>query len=144
TAFSGSTRNSQTVSGLAAIASSRSTVVVSAVASTCAPFLSFGFALQRVEPLVPERLEEGPQLGKALRSGAVEAPRAVSPFVHEPGLLQDRQVLRHRRPRHVEVLRDLARRQLPVADEREDPAAARLRDRFQGGVHGRLFKQILT
>src|SRR5206468_11475957 len=122
-AFSGSTRNSQIVSGRAAIASSRITDVVSAVVSILLPLLSFGLALERVEAIAPELLEEPPDLGEPLRSRLVEAPGAVPALAHEPRLLQDVQVLRHGRPRHVEVGRDLTCGELAVADERQDLAA---------------------
>src|SRR5205085_11319311 len=135
TAFSGSTRNCQTVSGLAAIAISRSTVVVSVVASMLLCLLSLGLRLEGVEALVPELLQERLQLCEPLGPRAVEAPGAVASLGHEAGLLQDVQVLRDRRPRHVEVPRDLARGELAVADEREDLAPPGRRDRFQGGLH---------
>src|ERR1041385_2291255 len=110
--FSGSTRKSHTVSGLAAIVSSRSITTCSAVLAMLAPLLSFRLALERLEPLVPELFEEGPQLREPLGTGAVEAPGAVASLAHEPRLLQHGQVLRDRRPRQLEVRRDLARGQL--------------------------------
>src|SRR5918995_3813003 len=94
-AFSGSTRNSHTVSGLASIASSRSTVVMSVTASTFLPLLSFGFPFERLEALVPELVEEGLQRCEPFRTHAVQAPRSVPPLGHQPRLLQQRQVLRH-------------------------------------------------
>src|SRR5688572_5754703 len=142
-AFSGCTRNSHTVSGLASIWISRLTAV-SVLASILLPFLEFGLSLERLEPLVPELLEELPDRLEALRADPVEAPRAVAPLVHEPRLLQDGQVLRHSRPGDVEVRRDLARGELVVTDERQDQAAVRRCDRLQGGFHGPVCKQILT
>src|SRR5207248_6701106 len=130
TAFSGSTRNCQTVSGLAAIAISRSTEVVSVVASMRLCLLSFRLGLEGVEALVPELLQERLQLREPLGSRPVEALRAVASLAHEARLLQDGQVLRDRRPRHVEVPGDLARGELAVADKREDLAPRRRRDRL--------------
>src|SRR5262245_51500465 len=81
-AFSGSTRNCHTVSGLAAIVSSRSTdnsVVVCMLPS----LLSFCFPLERLEPDVPERLQERLQLVEALGARLVQAPRSVPPLAHE-------------------------------------------------------------
>src|SRR5712691_1340960 len=101
-AFSGSTRNCQTVSGLAAISSSRSITSRSAVVSMVLLLLSFGFAFKGLEPLVPELVEECLQVGEPFRAHAVEAPGAVASFAHEPGLLQDGQVLGDRGPRNLE------------------------------------------
>ena len=53
-------------------------------------------------------------------------------------------MLRDRRPRHVEMRRDLARRELALADERQDRAPARACDRLEGSFHGTLVKQKLT
>jgi hypothetical protein len=53
-------------------------------------------------------------------------------------------MLGNRRPGDVEVSGDLACRELAVADERQDLAAARAGDRFQCGFHGWLVKQKLT
>ena len=52
-----------------------------------------GLALQSVEPLVPESVEERLQLGEPLRSRPVQALRAVPPLAHQPGLLENAQVL---------------------------------------------------
>src|ERR687885_2889213 len=76
-AFSGSTRNSHTVSGLASISSSRWTARVSAVLSMLLPLLSFGLALEHVEAVAPEVVEERLQLGQPLRARPVEPPRSV-------------------------------------------------------------------
>src|SRR5918999_3572363 len=92
-AFSGSTKNSQTVSGRAAIVISRRTAV-SVLASILLPFLEFRLALQRLEPHVPELLEELPDRREAVGSHAVHAPGSVAPLLHQSGLLQDGQVLR--------------------------------------------------
>src|SRR6185312_15838961 len=136
-AFSGSTRNSQTVSGVASIASSRSTtVVVSVTASTLLPLLSFGFPFECFEAVVPELVEERLERREPLRAHAVETPRSVPTLGHESRLLQERQVLRDRRPRDVEPRRDLAGRQLGVANEGEDLPTARPGDCSQGGFHG--------
>src|SRR5262245_34539571 len=80
-ALSGSTRNSQTVSGRAAIPISRRTAV-SVLASILLPSLEFGLTPERLEPLVPELLEKLPDRLETLRTCPVEAPRAVAPLVH--------------------------------------------------------------
>src|SRR5262249_25337023 len=138
------TRSSQIVSGLAAIVSSRSITTCSAVFCMLSPLFSFRLALERLEPFVPELLEERLQLGEPLGTGAVEAPGAVASLAHEPRLLQHAQMLRDRRPREFEVRRDLPRGELVIRDEPEDRPAMRRGDRFQRSLHGALFKQILT
>src|SRR5215217_6440729 len=116
-AFSGSTRNSQTVSGLASIASVRSYATVSVAAFMLLPFLLLRFALECVEPDIPEVLEELSELRETFGTCPVQAACAVASLVHEPRLLQDVQMLGDRRTRDVEVRRDLACAELLVADE---------------------------
>src|SRR6266567_6147782 len=118
--FSGSMKNSQTVSGLAAIEIVRSTEIVSVVASMLLSLLLFRFAFECLEPDVPELFEEVLELAEPFGPGSIQASRAVASLVHEPRLLQDVQMLGDRRPRHVEVGCDLAGGELVVADERED------------------------
>src|SRR5262249_36017917 len=132
---SGSVRSSHTVSGLAAISICRSTIVLSVVASTLAALLSFGLAPQRLKPLVPESLEELPQLGEPFAARLVQAPGAVPPFVHETRPLQNGEVLRDRGAGDVEVRRDLAGRELPVADQHEDLSPPRLGNRLECCLH---------
>src|SRR2546430_14396542 len=120
--FSGSTRNSQTVSGLAAIEIVRSTEVVSVVASMLFLLLSLCFAFECLEAFVPELLEERLDFGEPFGARPVQAPRPVASLAHEPRLLQDVQMLRDRRPRDVEVRRDLTRGQLPIAHQGQDLA----------------------
>src|SRR3954464_6023013 len=128
-------RNSHTVSGLAAIATSRWTEVVSAVVSMLALLLSFRFALERLEPRVPEVLDERLDVHQPLRAGAVEPLGAVAPLIHQPRLLEDGQMLRDRRPGHVEMRRDVARAELVAPDEEEDLPPALGGESFQAGVH---------
>src|SRR6476620_2301768 len=134
--LSGSTRNSHTVSGLASIASSRSTAL-SVVVSIFLPLLPFGLALERDEAFVPEFLQKLLQLGEPFRAGAIEPFRPVASLAHEPRLLEDAQMLRDRRPRHVEMRSDLAGGELAVADEGQDLAAPRTGDRFERCFHER-------
>src|SRR5204862_179286 len=128
--FCGSTRKSQTVSGLASIAIVRSYTAVSVTASMLLPFLLLCLAFECLEPDVPEALEEVPYLHEPFGTCPVEAPGAVASLAHEPRLLQDVQVLGDRRPRDLEVRRDLAGAELSVADEAQDRAPSRLCDRF--------------
>jgi hypothetical protein len=100
--------------------------------------LAFRFAFEDLEPIVPERLEEGPELREPLRPRAIEAPRAVAALTYEPCLLEDGEVLRDRRPRHVEVRRDLACGELVCAHERQDLAPARRTDRLESRLHGNM------
>src|SRR5436190_13796454 len=109
--FSGSTKNSQTVSGLAAIEIVRSRVVVSVVVSMLVPLLLLRFAFECFQAHVPELLEELLEFGEPFRTCSVQAPRAVPSLAHEPRLLEDVQMLRNRRPGDVEVRRHLAGRE---------------------------------
>ena len=97
--------------------------------------LPLRFAFECFQPLVPEPLEELLELGEPFGARSVEAPRAVSSLAHEPRLLQDVEVLRHRRPGHVEVRGDLSRRELAVAYQRQDLAPPGRRDRLQRSLH---------
>src|SRR5947208_17192056 len=106
--FSGSTKNSQTVSGLAAIEIVRSSVVVSVVVSMLLPLLLLCLAFECFQPHVPELFEELLELGEPFRTCPVQAPRAVPSLAHEPRLLQHVQMLRDRRSCDVEVGRDLS------------------------------------
>src|SRR5690349_15461241 len=123
--FAGSTRNSHTVCGLASISTVRSTAV-SVVVSILLPLLHLGLPLERGEAITPELLEELLQLVEPFGPGPVEPSRPVASLVHEPRLLQDCQMLRDGRPRHLEVPGDLARGQLFVADEGQDLPPSRL------------------
>src|SRR5919197_3998454 len=86
--FSGSTKNSHTVSGLASIEIVRSTTVASVAASMLLLLLLLRFAFECFQPHVPELFEELLKLGEPFGTRPVEAPRAVSSLAHEPGLLQ--------------------------------------------------------
>src|SRR5512133_4282567 len=99
--FCGSTKNSQTVSGLASIAIVRSYTAVSVAASMLLLLLLLCFAFECLEPDVPEALQEVLELDEPLRSRPVETPGAVASLAHEPRLLQDVQVLGDRRPRDL-------------------------------------------
>src|SRR6266576_292716 len=133
--FCGSTKNSQTVSGLASIPIVRSYTAVSVTASMLLALLLLCFAFECLEPDVPEPLEEIPELDEPFGTRPVEASCAVASLAHEPRLLQDVQVLRDRRPRDVEVRRDLAGAELVLTDETQDRAPPRLGDGFQCGLH---------
>src|SRR3954452_13885754 len=109
--------------------------VLSVPASTILPFLGFRLALELGEAERPEALQELLELPEAFRTGAVEAPRPLTPLAHETGLLEYAQVLRDRRPRHVEARRDLAGGQLAAADEIEDLAPPRLCQCLDHGLH---------
>src|SRR5262245_1844449 len=133
--FRGSTKNSQTVSGFASIEIVRSYTVVSVTASMLLALLLFCLAFECLEPDVPEALEEVSELDEPFGTCAVEASGAVASFAHEPRLLQDVQVLGDRRPRDLEVRRDLAGAELAVADEAQNRAPSRLGDGFERGLH---------
>jgi hypothetical protein len=100
------------------------------------PLLLLRFAFECLEPDVPELLEEVLELGQPFGACSVQASRAVASLAHEPRLLQDGEVLGDRRPRDVEVRRDLARGELLVAHESQDPAPRRRGDRPECSLHG--------
>src|SRR5919201_2083346 len=138
TIFSGSTKNSNTVSGRAAILISRSTTVATSGGSTATSppsLFEFGRVLQTLEAFVPERFEKRPQIGEALGTKPVEPPRPFSPLRHEPRLAQDAQVLRHGRSRDLEAGGDLPGGKLVRADEGEDAPAVWFGDRPEGFFH---------
>src|ERR1051325_9975184 len=126
--FSSSTRNSHTVSGLAAIVTSRSRDTFSVVLSMLSPLLSLRLAFERLQPIAPELVQERLQLREPFGSGSVQAPGAVASLAHEPRLLQHAQVLGDRRTRQREVRRDLARGQLLIRDESQNRAPVRRGD----------------
>src|SRR5436190_8304904 len=135
--FSGSTKNSQTVCGLAAIEIVRSRVVVSVVVSMLLPLLLLRLAFECFQPHVPELLEELLELGEPFGTYPVQALRAVPSLAHEPRLLQDVQMLRNRRPGDVEVRRDLPGRELAVPHQGQDLASPGCSDCLQRGLHRR-------
>src|SRR3954463_11079863 len=99
TMSAGSVKNANTVSGLASMWTSRSMTSEELVlASTLLPFLGFGLALQLRQAERPEALEELLEVLQSFRTGAVEAPRALTPLAHETGLLEYAQVLGDRGP----------------------------------------------
>src|SRR5258705_7767357 len=141
--FSGSTKNSQTVSGLAAIEIVRSIEVVSVVASMLLLLLLLCLVFECLEPDVPELLEEVLELGQPFGTCSVQAPRAVASLAHEPRLLQNVQVLGDRRPRDVEMGSDLPGAELVVAHEREDLPPPGRGDCFECGLHVRYVSRFL-
>src|SRR5579864_2237699 len=107
----------------------------SAVASTLASLLSLGLAAQRLEPIVPESLEERLQLLEPLWPRPVEPPRAVPSLAHKSRLLENTEMLRDGRPGDLEPRSDLPRGELAVAHEQEDLPPAWFRDRLDCCVH---------
>src|ERR1044071_3323199 len=139
TIFSGSVKNSNTVSGRAAILISRSTTVATSGWSTATSPPSFFVLcgdLQALEPVAPERVQECTQVLEPFAADAVQALRPLAALAHQPRAFQNGQVLGHRRPRDGELGGDLTGRALAVRDELEDAAPVGLRDRAQCGLHG--------
>jgi hypothetical protein len=56
----------------------------------------------------------------------IQAPRAAGVLGHQPGLLQDAQVLRNGRAADRELLGDLAHRALAGAEQLHDRASVRI------------------
>jgi hypothetical protein len=92
---------------------------------TFSALIPFDGVLEAHQPVAPQLVEELAHLGETIRIELVEAPRAVTPFRDEPGLLEDAQVLGDRRTADVEVFGDLADAALVVSDEAQDLPSAR-------------------
>src|SRR4029453_6213100 len=133
--FSGSTKNSNTVSGRASMRTSSSPASGRRTCATSAPLLALGLILQRGQPLRPHLLDERTELLDALGPEAVDPLGAVAAFGHEAGLLQHGQVLADRGTRDLEGRGDLPGGTLPLADELQDLTAAWFGDRLEGGFH---------
>src|SRR4029079_13804472 len=111
TIFSGSVKNSNTVSGRAEILTSRSTQIASSgwsPATSPPSFLVLCGDFQALEAVAPERFQECPQILEALAPHAVEALRAFAPLAHEPRTFEDGQVLGNGRAGNGELARNLA------------------------------------
>ena len=94
--------------------------------------VGFDLALEDLEVLAPEVVQERPQLGQTLGPGSVDASGAVSALTHETGIAQVPQVLGDGLAGDVEVHGDLTRGQFPVADETQDLASPWLGDGIDG------------
>jgi len=89
-------------------------------------FLVLGGSFEGTQALGPEDLEITPELCDGLRSGPIEALRAVSPLGDQTRILQDAEVLGDCRSRDVEAAGDVANGELLARDEAKDLAAAGL------------------
>src|SRR5207253_759078 len=107
----------------------------SAFAGIAVLLLRLHLALEGVEAIVPELIEELAQLEQPFRAGSVDASRAVAALSHETCVVQDPQVLRDRLPCDIEVRGDPPRGHLMVADEMQDLTAPRLGDGIDGCLH---------
>jgi hypothetical protein len=95
-----------------------------------------GDVTQPLEPSGPVVVQELAELLHLVALGPVQPARAVSAFGHEPGLLEDAEVLRDRRPRDLaEVIGDLGRRTLARPDEPEDLAPSGFCECLERRIH---------
>src|SRR5213075_2713390 len=92
-------------------------------------------ALEDLEVLAPEVVQERAQLGQAFGPGSVDASGAVSALTHETGITQVPQVLGDGLAGDIEVRGDLTRGELPVADETQDLASPGLGDGIDDCLH---------
>jgi hypothetical protein len=67
-----------------------------------APLLLLGLLPQRLEPRVPELVDEGPQLAETLGPGSVQTPRPLPPLDQQAGVAQHAEVLRDGGPGYVD------------------------------------------
>src|SRR5262245_58856938 len=89
-------------------------------------FLFLDFVLQSAEPGLPEAAHEFFDGSEAGRPHGIEASCALLSRFDEPRAIEHGQVLRNRLLRDVDLVRDLANRHRPLAQEGEDLDAARL------------------
>src|SRR5207302_4783974 len=125
----GSVNSRNTVSGDASIVIVRSMTLVSTAMPAPPLFFLLRRGLQRAKARIPEVLEIRAQLRDRLGSRPVEALRAALALGHKVRLLEDAQVLRDRRPCHVEAACDLSNRELGQRHHPQDLAASGLRNR---------------
>src|SRR4051812_37435929 len=92
TIFTGSVKKLKTISGLAAIRTSRSTTSGSTAFIIYPPLLSLRRHCEAGERIVPELLEEGPKLRQRLRTSLVEVAGAKASLADEAGSPQHLQV----------------------------------------------------
>ena len=107
-------------------------------------FLAFGGPFQVAQVVGPHRLDPPAELAQSFGPGSVPTARPVDAHVHEAGVLERPEVLRHRGPADREVGRDLARGPLPVAHQLQDLPPPGLGERFQGGVHDVMLAKATT
>src|SRR4051812_24889603 len=97
-----------------------------ATPSACSIILSLlllGGIAKSGQRLVPERVEVGPQVGQRLRIHLVEPARADLAVGHQPGVLEDLEVLRDRRTADRKPVGQLADRSRPRHQALEDGLA---------------------
>src|SRR5437879_5145332 len=102
--FVGSVRNENTISGRAAIRTSRSSM--SGLSTLIRAYLLFerlGAPLHIVKAGIPEAGQERPQRDETVRTRSIETPRPVLPQGHQPGRDQYLEMLRDGRLSHVEM-----------------------------------------
>src|SRR4051812_9612814 len=104
----------------------RRTATPACCCSTIALLLLLGCIAKGRERLVPEGVEVGPQVGQCLRVHLVEAAGADLAVGHQPGVLQDLEVLRDRGAADRELAGELA--------DRPGPRDEALEDRLPRGV----------
>src|SRR5436190_11874649 len=99
--------------------------------------LGFDLALELVEAVAPEVVEERAQLDQPLGTDAVDTSSTVTTLAQQPSAVQDAQVLRHRLPGDVEVRGDLPRGHLLAAHQPQDLPSSRLDYGLYGCLHDR-------
>jgi hypothetical protein len=84
------------------------------------------------EDVVPHGLQVGAKGGEPVRVDAVEIAAAVALVQHEPGVPQDREVLRHRRATHGQLRGEFADGTGTLAQQLEHAAPGRVPERLPG------------
>ena len=93
---------------------------------------AFGFGLERRQRLVPELVEPAPQRPKPMRVDVIDAAGALRVVRHQTCLLQDLEMLRHRRAADRHAARDRADRLGSGSQPLEHLPARRIGKRRQG------------
>src|SRR4051812_13624484 len=135
TILAGSVRNSNTVDGAASIVISRWTTSVSSAACRTARLLGFDLALELLQAIAPEVVEERAQLDQPLGADAVDPASTVTSLAHQPSAVQDAEVLRDRLPRDVEARGDPPGGHLLVVHQSQDLPSSRLDYRLKCCLH---------
>ena len=97
-------------------------------------------ALQGIQmngPQTAEGGEPGLYLLERLGPDPVDTALCIHGRLHDTGVAQDAQVLRHGRLRHFEMAFDVPDRLLRAREQAENGAPVRLREHLENGFHAR-------
>ena len=90
-----------------------------------------GGLLEAGEGVAPDAVEPGPQRGHAVRVEPVDPAGALGVADHQAAVLEDPQVLRHRRPADRQLVGQLLHRARAAGEQLEDGAPGRVAEQPQ-------------